>query len=139
MNTDENQSEERKANFFIGFLLFLVSIILFILTTPFGFIYGLGYTLLTNSFRGLGGFFLEIAVSIDQLGNVIMQHMLNLFWVKKGGYKFGNGDETISSVLGKNKIQKTLTGFGKFMVAILDTIDKNHVLDSIDYYVEPKN
>ncbi|GAA4279409.1 hypothetical protein [Aquimarina mytili] len=136
---NDDQPAQRKANIFTGFLLFLVSIVLFITTTPLGFIYGIGYTLVTHFFKGLGGFFLEIAISIDQLGNVIMQHLLNMLWLKKGGYKFGNRDETISSVLGKNKVQNTLTGFGKFIVKILDTIDSNHVLDSIDYYVEPKN
>ncbi|MEW7289414.1 hypothetical protein [Aquimarina sp. 2304DJ70-9] len=136
---NDDQSTQRKANLFTGFLLFLVSIVLFITTTPFGFIYGLVHSLFKHFFKGVGGFFLEIAVSIDQLGNVIMQHLLNMLWLKKGGYKFGNRDETISSVLGKNKVQNTLSGFGKFIVAILDIIDSNHVLDSIDYYVQPKN
>jgi len=74
---------------------------------------------------------------VDQLGNVIMQHLLNLLLVKKGGYKFGNRDETISSALGKNKQKNMLTGFGKSIDKILDIIDANHSLNSIDYYIEP--
>ncbi len=141
METQEqqHQSTERKANFFIGILLFIISIVLFVTTTPFGFIYAFFYRLFTGFLKGLGGYFLEMAISIDQLGNVIMQHLLNTLWIKRNGYKFGNRDETISSVLGKNKVQDTLTGFGRLIARILDTIDKNHVLDSIDYYVEPKN
>lgn len=80
---------------------------------------------------------MKIAVSIDQLGNVLMQHLLNLLWIRKDGYPFGNRDETISSVLGRNKKFGTLTVFGKGIDRILDTIDPNHTLDSIDYYVEP--
>ncbi len=136
---NDEHSNQRKASLFTGILLFLISIVLFITTTPFGFIYGMVYSLIKHFFKGLGGFFVEIAVSIDQLGNVIMQHLLNMLWLKEGGYKFGNRDETISSALGKNKVQHTLSGFGKFIVALLDLIDNNHVLDSIDYYVEPKN
>lgn len=85
----------------------------------------------------MGEFLLKIAVSVDQLGNVIMQHLLNSLWIKKGGYKFGNRDETISSAIGRNKRLGTLTGFGKVIDTILDLIDPNHSLDSIDYYVEP--
>ncbi len=135
----QNQSGQRKANLFTGLLLFIISILLFVTTTLFGFIYGLFYTLFTGSLKRIGGFFLEMAIAIDQLGNVIMQHLLNALWVKGDGYKFGNRDETISSALGKNKVQNTLTTFGRITVNILDKIDKNHVLDAIDYYVEPKN
>ena len=66
-----------------------------------------------------------------------MQHLLNLLWIKKGGYRFGNRDETISSALGRNKVLGTLSGFGKFMDQILDFLDPNHTLDSIDYFIEP--
>ncbi len=139
MKTKNNQSSERKAKPFIGILLFIISIILFITTTPFGLVYGMGYSIYKRFLKGLGNFYLEIAISIDQLGNVIMQHILNALWLKKGGYKFGNKDETISSVLGKNELQNTLTKFGKFVVYILDKIDEGHVFNSIDYYVEQKN
>ena len=132
-----SQQPSKKVNPFIGLLLFLISVFLLLTTGPLGFIYGLLHGIFTKGFRGLGEFLLKIAISIDQLGNVIMQHLLNLLWVKKGGYHFGNRDETISSALGKNKAQGTLTGFGKLIDNILDLIDPNHSLNSIDYYVEP--
>ncbi len=139
MNTaSKNQQTQRKTNIFIGILLFLISIVLFITTTPIGFLYGFFYRLFTDFLKGLGGYFLEIAVSIDQLGNVVMQHILNLLWIKRKGYKFGNRDKTISSVLGKNQEENTLSGFGKLIVSILDTIDPDHVFDSIDHFVESK-
>ncbi len=121
----------------IGLLLFSISIILILTTGPLGLIYGFFHTLFSKGFRGIGEFLLKIAISVDQLGNVIMQHLLNLLWVKKGGYTFGNRDETISSALGKNKQKNTLTGLGKSIDKILDIIDANHSLNSIDYYIEP--
>ncbi|NNJ88917.1 MAG: NUDIX domain-containing protein [Eudoraea sp.] len=120
-----------------GVLLFFISVILLLITGPLGLIYGFFYTLFKGGLKGLGEYLLKIAVSIDQLGNVLMQHLLNLLWIKKGGYPFGNRDETISSALGRNKKLGMLTLFGKGIDSFLDTIDPNHSLNSIDYYVEP--
>ncbi|WP_411031282.1 NUDIX hydrolase [Spongiimicrobium sp. 3-5] len=128
---------DKKVNPLLGILLFFISLILLIITGPLGFIYGLLHTLFTKGFKGLGVYTLKIAISVDQLGNVMMQHLLNVLWVKKDGYKFGNRDETISSALGRNKVLGTLTGFGRGIDKLLDFIDPNHTLDSIDYYIEP--
>ena len=133
----QENREPKKANPLVGLLLFVISLILAVLTVPLGFIYGIGHAIITKGITGLGEYTLKIAISIDQLGNVIMQHLLNLLWIRKGGYKFGNRDETISSALGRNKVLGTLTGFGKLMDKILDIIDPNHSLNSIDYYIEP--
>lgn len=128
---------EEKTSPFIGLLLFLISIALMVLTGPLGLIYGFFQQLFTKGLTGIGEFALKIAISIDQLGNVLMQHLFNGLWIKEGGYPFGNRDETISSALGKNKQLDTLTGFGKFIDKILDTIDPNHSLNSIDYFIQP--
>lgn len=128
---------DKKANPLIGILLFLISVLLFVVTVPFGFVYGLLYGLFKKGITGVGEFLLKIAISIDQLGNVAMQHPLNILWIKKSGYKFGNRDETISSALGRNNKLGTLTTFGKFIDKFLDLIDKDHSLNSIDYYIEP--
>lgn len=128
---------DKKVNPFIGALLFILSIILILGTGPIGFVYGIFHNLFTRGFKGVGEFLLRIAISIDQLGNVIMQHVLNTLWIKRSGYKFGNRDETISSALGRNKKLGSLTLFGKLIDKILDVIDPDHSLDSIDYYVEP--
>ncbi len=128
---------DKKTNPLIGVLLFFVSIVLLILTTPVGFLYGFFHTLFNKGFRGVGEYCLKMAISIDQLGNVIMQYLLNILWIMPNGYKFGNRDETISSALGRNKQLNTLTKFGKFIDAVLDKIDPNHSLNSIDYYIEP--
>ncbi|QCX00932.1 NUDIX domain-containing protein [Aggregatimonas sangjinii] len=128
---------DRQTKPLIGVLLFLISIVLLLVTGPLGLIYGIFHSLFTGGFRGLGAYLLKIAISIDQLGNVMMQHLLNVLWVKKGGYQFGNRDETISSALGRNKQLKTLTGFGKAIDKILDLLDPDHSLNSIDFYIEP--
>ncbi len=135
---NKNQENERKANPFMGILLFIISIVLLVVTGPIGIIYGFFYSLFTRSVSGIGEYFLEIAISIDQLGNVMMQHFLNLIWIRKNGYKFGNRDETISSVIGKNLKSDTLTGFGKLLNRVLNSLDPNHSLNSIDYFIEPK-
>ena len=53
---------------------------------------------------------------------------------KPNGYKFGNSKETISSALSKNKRDGTLSRTGKLLAWILDKIDKNHVLKSINNF-----
>ncbi|MCK0189401.1 NUDIX hydrolase [Arenibacter sp. F20364] len=128
---------DKKVNPLIGILLFFISIFLLVLTLPLGFIYGLFHGLFKKGIVGLGEYLLQIAISIDQLGNVGMQHLLNLLWIKKGGYKFGNRDETISSALGRNNKMGTLTKFGSAIDKLLDFLDQNHSLNSIDYYIEP--
>lgn len=133
----KEQQSDKKANPLIGALLFVISVVLFLITAPIGFVYGLFFKLFTKGFKGIGEYLLKIAIAIDQSGNVIMQHLLNTLWVQSDGYKFGNRDETISSALGRNKQLQTLSVFGKVMDLILDKIDPDHSLNSIDYYIEP--
>ncbi len=128
---------DKKVNPFIGALLFLIALVLIVITGPLGFVYGIFHSLFKKGFKGVGEFLLKIAISVDQLGNVLMQHLLNTLWMQPGGYKFGNRDETISSALGRNKKLGTLTWQGKLIDKILDIIDPNHSLNSIDYYIEP--
>ncbi len=132
-----SEQSDKKIHPIIGVLLFLISVVLLLITGPIGLLYGFFYTLFKGGIKGLGEYLLKIAISIDQLGNVLMQHLLNLVWIRKGGYLFGNRDETISSALGRNKKLGMLTTFGKGIDGFLDLIDPNHSLNSIDYYVEP--
>lgn len=128
---------DRKVHPLIGVLLFFISLILLLVTGPIGFLYGILHAVFTKGIKGLGEYLLKIAISIDQLGNVMMQHLLNALWIKKGGYVFGNRDETISSALGRNRQLGTLSVFGLLIDAFLDLIDPDHSLNSIDYYIEP--
>ena len=77
------------------------------------------------------GYFRTSAVNIDRFGNREFRTLFNATLKKEEGYKFGNFEETISSVLGKNQRDKTLTKTGKALVWILDKIDKDHCKKSI--------
>jgi len=67
-----------------------------------------------------------------------MQHLLNdtLLIKNTNSYQFGNKKETISSVIGKNKLTNTLSPLGKALNAFLNYIDKDHSLNSIIYDVK---
>jgi hypothetical protein len=77
-------------------------------------------------------YFLSSATNLDKFGNREFRTLLNKILITKEGYKFGNINETISSVLGKNELSNTLTKSGKIVVWVLDKIDKNHCYKSIN-------
>jgi len=128
---------KKRVNPFVGILLFLISVLFIILTGPLGILFGSFYQLYKKSISGLGIYCLKIAVSIDQLGNVVMKDLFNTLFVQKGAYSFGNRDETISSVIGKNIELKKLSKAGRCLNFVLNKIEMGHSLNSIDYFVEP--
>lgn len=71
---------------------------------------------------------LQLAKSKDQHGNVLMQYLFNFLFVKKDGYKFGNEDETISYVIGVNKLNYTLSYWGMVLDGLLEFFDPGHSL-----------
>jgi hypothetical protein len=77
------------------------------------------------------GYFLSSATNLDKFGNREFRTLWNKVLITNKGYQFGNINETISSVLGKNQRDNTLTKAGKVLVWILDKIDKNHCYKSI--------
>jgi 8-oxo-dGTP diphosphatase len=105
----------------IGFILSLTAVILFMVFAPFG----IAYQVITD-LRGLNKYFFDIAVCIDQAGNVVCRKLLNLVMIKSGGHRFGNPDETISSVIGKNRESSHLTWCGFGLYYLLNKIEKNH-------------
>ena len=129
---------KKHRNIFVYFILLLGSSIVFLITVPFGVLYGIIYMGYTKLIKGLGLYFLEIAIGIDHLGNIMMQHLFNQILIKKNGYPFGFKFETISSVLGKNLERNTLKICGRILNYILNLMDKNHSLNSIKYYIEIK-
>ena len=111
------------------FLIFLVAIVLFIPLTVLNLVaVGIKYSF---KWSVLKKYFIETAIDIDKFGNKNLRTLLNSTLIIKKGYHFGNGKETISSVLGKNKRDSTLTKTGKAVCAILDFLDKNHCIKSI--------
>ena len=80
--------------------------------------------------KNKSGYFKSSAINLDKFGNREFRTLLNKTLAT--GHRFGDINETISSVLGKNQLTGTLTDLGKALVWILDKIDKNHALKSID-------
>lgn len=126
----------------MGIILFLIAILLSAISLPIGFVYFILKCVFTFQFKKFGirfnQYFLKMAISIDQMGNVAMQEILNDTLIKNRDYPFGDEDETISSVIGKNLKFGNLTVFGKALNAILDFLDPNHSLNSIEYLTDLK-
>lgn len=120
----------------MGTILALISLVLAGLLFPFGLIITFFINLYKRqwklSFKRLDDQFLSIATSVDASGNVVCKDLFNIVLIQKGGYEFGKRKETISSVLGKNQLDDTLTTIGKGVAFILDKIDPNHCYNSID-------
>ena len=108
----------------MSFILFVVSIIVFL---PLSVI---NIFLVILKGGNLSNYFKETAIDIDRFGNRNLRTLLNET-LQKNGYKFGDERETISSALGKNKRDKTLTKTGIIICNILDYLDKNHCINSI--------
>lgn len=103
-----------------GLILVIIALILSAIILPIGFVVGI--------IAALDKYLFRIAKSIDQLGNVVCAELFDWMLVKKGKY-FGNEDETISSVLGRNIDNLTIAG--KCLVWLLNTIEKDHVQKAI--------
>lgn len=116
----------------IELLLLIIAITLLYVLLPVVAIYVIIKTIFKERPRTLKVWFYRTAMSIDRFANVNAAELFNDIFIKKGGYKFGHPDETISSVIGKNQRDKTLTRAGRFLRRILDKIEYNHCLDSIN-------
>lgn len=120
----------------MGTLLAIIALIMAFILFPVGLMITFFVNLYRRrwkfSFSRLDDQFLSIATSIDTSGNVVCKDLFNVALKQKKGYEFGKRKETISSVLGKNQRDKTLTFMGKAIAFILDKIDKNHCAKSID-------
>jgi hypothetical protein len=107
-------------------MILIVATIISIILFPIGFVFAMFYP-------GRRKYFYNIARAIDQLGNVICARLFNSTLIKHYSiYKFGNEDETISSVIGKNKLVNTLTKLGIVLDCVLELLDRNHSLKAIE-------
>lgn len=115
-----------------GFLLFILSIVSFVFIVPFGVVYALIIIPFKYGLNRYGKYFQNNAESVDQSANAFMSYLLNDILLKGDYYSFGNKDETISGVLGKNKLKKTLSYSGRRICDVLNWLDDNHVEKSIE-------
>jgi hypothetical protein len=115
----------------MGILLYFIALLLYIPLTVINailvlFKYGWKW-------KTINAFFYETAIDIDRFANRNFRTLWNETLRKEGGYKFGDERETVSSALGKNKRDNTLTKTGKILCAFLDYLDENHCIKSIKY------
>ena len=113
----------------MGIILNIIASILSFIFQPFFFMYSLSQV---KRIEEWDKYNFDVAVSKDQLNNVRGQHFFNDVLFKEDGYKAGKPDETISSCIGKNKRKNTLTLLGKLVDLILNKIDNNHSIKSIE-------
>lgn len=107
-------------------ILFLIAYILLLPLTVINY-----FVVLFTSKDHAKGYFKSTAINMDKFGNREFRTLWNKTLRKENGYKFGNYKETISSALGKNQRDGTLSTTGKILVWILDKIDRNHSIKSI--------
>ncbi len=112
-------------------ILVILAKLLYLVFEPISFVY-VNFFKKKFNWRRLSGYFREQAVAIDRFGNSQYRSLFNTWFVKENGYKHGNINETISSVLGKNQRDETLTKFGMLITKILDRMDENHCKESIN-------
>ena len=110
----------------MGILLYIIATILWVILTP------INWAIVTIKYGLSNSYFLETAVDIDKFGNRNFRTFLNASMRLRNGYNFGNVNETISSALGKNQRDGTLSWFGKIICFILDKLDKKHCEKSIN-------
>lgn len=94
--------------------------------TPIGILF-----VLLFRWNKIVSYFATVAYSLDQLGNVTCQWILNLTMIKEGGLCFGNPDRTVSFTIGVNKSMQKLTSFGMFWADFLDKLEPNHVENAV--------
>lgn len=110
----------------VDFLLFVVAYLLLLPLTFLNY-----FVVLFTAKDHAKGYFRGTAVNIDKFGNREFRTLWNKTLRTDAGYKFGNPEETISSALGKNERDGTLSKAGKVLTWILNKLDKNHGLKSI--------
>lgn len=110
----------------MGIILYIIAVILWVIITP------VNWAIVAVKYGLSNKYFFETAIDVDKFGNRNFRAFLNATMRLSGGYAFGNPSETISSALGKNQRDKTLSWFGAAIAFIIDMIDKEHCKKSIN-------
>ena len=113
-------------------MFLIVAMVLLYLLLPIVALFMILKYLLTGDKRTLSVWFWRTARAIDIFANVNGAEFFNAIFIIEGGYKFGNPQETISSVIGKNQRDKTLSLAGNILRWMLDRISQDHCLNSIN-------
>ena len=128
-------------------VLFLIAGALSVVLLPLGILWTIGEILVrifsssqkksafSKSLWFLTATLHSLALWLDQIGNAVCRDLFNRLLIEEDGYKFGKVQETISSVLGKNERDWTLSLGGLLLVIVLDSIDKDHCRNSIQDFI----
>ena len=116
-----------------GLILYIISFLLKRIFLTVAICYNSIFLLLTFRFKDFDEYFFNLAIGNDQIGNVAGKYLFNHVLIKEDINQFGNPDETISSVIGKNKKKKNLTFLGKKLDFILNLFESNHSIKSIEH------
>lgn len=108
----------------MGFLLFIIASVLWLPLTVINWFFVVFQHGWSNEY------FKQTAIDIDRFGNRNFRCFLNTT-MQVNGYEFGDVRETISSALGKNQRDGTLSWFGKWICSALDGMDEEHCKNSI--------
>lgn len=120
----------------LGFILYIVAFALYFPLTILNIIVVFyKYVRKKGALGILNDYFYDEAYSMDVFANRSFRTLWNTMLRKKGGYSFGERNETISSALGKNQRDNKLSFLGKALCWVLDTLDKNHCQKSIDAHL----
>lgn len=115
----------------MAFFIFIIALALFALLAPIAIAFKLVKALFTWQLDL--SWFLRLALSLDQAGNVAADDLFNCLLIhNKCHAPFGDEDETISSVIGKNYLANNLTVFGRYLRVLLHKLDSNHSVDAIE-------
>ncbi len=148
-----------------GFLLFIVAVFgvtfSFLIATTFSLFYYLThFWKVKQAYNKISDYFLNMALSLDQFGNVNNKDFFNFIMIKKKNRKvigedyrdyynsktnkvereyitlydyheFGDEDDTISYVIAMNYQRNSLNKFGVFWANFLNFVDKDHLKKAI--------
>lgn len=114
----------------MGFILFIVAIILTSVTTVISMIITPVYYIITfkwiTGVKTLDRWFYKMALGLDQFGNISNKETLQVLLAKKDAHPHGDEDDTVSYVIGRNKYKRKLTRFGKVIERTLNLCQRQH-------------
>lgn len=123
----------------MGFLLYILSLVLTVILFPIGFLFAIikavyKRKVFSEGIKTIDDKFYSLAKAVDIYGNVACCELFNVLFIQRNSKRrFGNYGETISSVIGKNKLCDTLTRTGKLLDAIMEFFDKGHSINAIQW------
>jgi hypothetical protein len=113
-------------------LFFIAAKTFFPIFILMGIVYSMKDVLTIPFWNTLSEKIYKSATLFSQLGNVWMKELLNDVCVTKDGTPYGDEDDSISDITGRNQRDGTLTKTGIGLAKFLNLLGKDHALESID-------